>query len=689
MHTQLSPQKASNGLKESLELLKRRYRQGISNEVIASILGTFFVIDSEGRFVDWNDYERDEVVGFPDDEMLGSSALQAFHPDDRQRALDAVRHIFETGNEEVAEGRIRIRGGAEYRWYLISGRRISIDGVPLLIGTGIDISRRKRLEEINEFTVTLLTEAESLCEEEILRRTIEKARVLSSSTEGWHIVVNSDVFDHDSLAEIIPCTATGRTDRVIPDIGTSQVIRRAMLGMEPVIANQPRGGESFHSRTLAVPLVKSSRTYAVFCFSGKPYDYDDEDLTSVISLARLAQDIISRKRAEQSERKMQETLLQARRMELIGQLAGGIAHDFNNMLAVILGHAETLLDTIDSTSPDYENIHAIYNAANRSALLTRQLLAFARRQTVMPEIIELNSTIESMLAILRKLAGDRAEVAWLPGQVPLHITIDPSQLDQILANLTVNGRDAMMTQKGILKIETTLVNAARSECSLGHPCQEPGPYACIRFSDNGCGIGEDILPHIFEPFFSTKQNGKGYGLGLSTVFGIVKQNHGGICCDSMPGKGTTFSIFFPLQGKVEEKKPIQATPAMRKPSQAKILLVDDEPEILQLCRITFERKGYSVLEASSAESAMDIAARQGRSLDLLVTDLMLPGMNGIELADAIVKFNPDIKTIIISGYSHDIMPPDSAAHESKEFLQKPFAIKSLLEKVALLLDSNI
>jgi len=690
MYTPQTPLEPSAELKASFGVLKSRYRKGIHNDVIESIPGTFFVIDPEGRFVDWNDYERDEVVGLSEDEMLGSNAVEPLHPDDRERAIEAIRHIFETGNEEVSEGRVRIKDSDEYRWFLISGRRIIIDGVPLLIGTGIDISRRKRLEEINAFTATLLSDAESLCEEELLRRTVEKARCLTTSRVGWHIVVNSELFDNDDLSEIIPCIATGSGDQVIPDIGTSQVIRRAITGMEPVIENQPREDRAREARTLAVPLVKSSRTYAVFCFSAKPYDYDDEDVSSVISLARLAQDIISRKRAEQSERKMQEALQQAKRMELIGQLAGGIAHDFNNMLAVILGHSEALLSGIDgSTTPEYENLQAIHNAANRSALLTRQLLAFARRQMVMPEVIELNRAIESMLSLLQKLAGDQVVVTWSPAREPLNITIDLSQIDQILTNLTVNGRDAMLEGNGVLNIETIRVTVDRSECGLGYPCQESGPYACIRVSDNGCGIAEETLPHIFEPFFSTKKSGKGYGLGLLTVFGIVKQNNGGICCDSTQGKGTTFSIFFPLEKMQPKQDAVRVSPDLEQSSQARILLVDDEQDILTLCRMSLERKGYSVVDALSAESALEIvASRSSEAFDLLVTDLLLPGMNGIELADTLLRYNPDMKSLFMSGYSHDIMGADASAHEGREFLQKPFAIKSLLEKVAGLLDTS-
>lgn len=467
------------------------------------------------------------------------------------------------------------------------------------------------------------------------------------------------------------------------------MIRRAITGMKPVIENQPCAGCDRGARILAVPLVKLSRTYAVFCFSAKPYDYDDEDVTSVISLARLAEDVISRKRAEQSERKMQETLQQAKRMELIGQLAGGIAHDFNNMLAVILGHSEALLSDIDTASPGYENLQAIHNAANRSALLTRQLLGFARRQSVMPEVIELNSAIESMLSLLQKLAGDQVVVTWLPAREPLHITIDPSQIDQILTNLTVNGRDAMLEGNGVLNIETIRVTVDRSECGLGYPCQESGPYACIRVSDNGCGIAEETLPHIFEPFFSTKKSGKGYGLGLSTVFGIVKQNNGGICCDSTQGKGTTFSIFFPLEKMQPKQDAVRVSPDLEQSSQARILLVDDEQDILTLCRMSLERKGYSVVEALSAESALEIvASRSSEAFDLLVTDLLLPGINGIELADTMLRYNPDMKSLFMSGYSHDIMVADASAHEGREFLQKPFAIKSLLEKVAGLLDTS-
>jgi PAS domain S-box-containing protein len=388
-----------------------------------------------------------------------------------------------------------------------------------------------------------------------------------------------------------------------------------------------------------------------------------------------------------SEReKLQAQLTQAQKMESVGRLAGGVAHDFNNMLGVILGHTELAMDEMDPSQPLYGDLQQIRKAAERSADLTRQLLAFARKQTIAPKVLDLNDTVEGMLKMLRRLIGEDIHLAWMPGANLWPVKMDPSQIDQILVNLCVNARDAI---KGVGKItiETHDITFDEAYCTA-HMGFIPGEYVMLAVSDDGYGMDKQTQSHLFEPFFTTKGVGEGTGLGLATVYGIVKQNNGFINVYSEPGHGTRFTIYLPRHAGTAglNQTTDSAKPAER--GHETILLVEDEPAILQMTALLLERLGYKVLSTDGPGKAIRLAEEHPGRIDLLMTDVVMPEMNGRELAANLLSIHPDIKCLFMSGYTANVIAHHGVLEEGVQFIQKPFSIKDLAAKVRETLDGE-
>jgi len=386
---------------------------------------------------------------------------------------------------------------------------------------------------------------------------------------------------------------------------------------------------------------------------------------------------------------MQEDLknqyFQAQKMESVGRLAGGVAHDFNNMLSVILGHGELLLEQLSPNSPFYNPLQAILKAAQHSADLTRQLLAFARKQAIAPMVLDLNEVVESMLKILRRLIGENIQLIWSPCQNLGKIKIDPSQIDQILANLSVNARDAI-SDTGTLTIETgsVVIDASRS---ASPPFVALGRYAVLSVSDTGCGMDEETMAHIFEPFFTTKEPGKGTGLGLATVYGIVQQNQGGIDVVSDPGRGTTFNIYLPIVADSVRSNQ-EAAPQLAPQGSETILVVEDDAQVLDMTGLMLKRLGYTALLAETPEQGILLAHEHAPAINLVITDVIMPGMNGREFTDKMKAFLPELKCLYMSGYTADIISRHGVLNEGVQFIQKPFNQKGLAEKIRTILNHH-
>ncbi len=394
----------------------------------------------------------------------------------------------------------------------------------------------------------------------------------------------------------------------------------------------------------------------------------------------IVQDITDRKRSEEEREKLQAQLLHAQKLEVIGQLAGGIAHDFNNHLTAILGYIELASNEIDETNPLAKYIKNIQRSALRSAELTNKLLAFARKQHIHPKVLNLNMEIEELLPILGQLIHRGIEIEWCPKNDMALISIDPCQIDQILTNLCVNARDAI-TGPGKITIETNMVQIKKSECTAERISQIPGHYVRLSVTDTGSGIDIKTLPHIFEPFFTTKELGKGTGLGLSTVYGIVKQNQGYIDCKSETGKGTTFTILLPQYEGDRNTRLIPNPELLKKTEKKTILLVEDEIDVLNLVKSLLEKKDFKVFAASDAEKALEIAARNPYQINLLLTDVRLPNMNGVELSRRLLAEYPNMNTLFMSGYTDWINDNIPENNQKLNFISKPFTINDLLAAV--------
>ena len=394
------------------------------------------------------------------------------------------------------------------------------------------------------------------------------------------------------------------------------------------------------------------------------------------------------KRDITEELRLAAQLQQAQKMESIGRLAGGVAHDFNNMLSVIIGYTDIALDrTPPAEAQQHADLEEVLKAAYRSAEITRQLLAFARKQTITPKVLDLNETVEGTLKMLRRLIGEDIDLAWQPKANLWRVKMDAAQIDQILANLCVNARDAI-TGVGKLTIEMDNVAFDEAYCA-DHDGFIPGEFVMLAVSDDGCGMDKETIQNVFEPFFTTKSTEKGTGLGLATVYGIVKQNNGFINVYSEPGQGTTFKVY--LLRHVGTLLQQDTETAVRVPSGhgETVLLVEDEPSIMSMVKAMLEKLGYKALATDSASKALQLAKSHAPKIDLLITDVIMPEMNGRELAEQVQAIHPQIKTLFMSGYTADVIAHRGVLSEEANFLQKPFSTDSLAIKVREVLDRSL
>jgi PAS domain S-box-containing protein len=393
----------------------------------------------------------------------------------------------------------------------------------------------------------------------------------------------------------------------------------------------------------------------------------------------LVRDVTQRKTAETEREQLQVQLHQAQKIESVGRLAGGVAHDFNNMLQIILGRTDLALEQIESGTPLHSDLVEVRNAAQRSAELTQKLLTFARKQIVAPQVIDLNDTIETMLKMLRSLISEDINLAWLPGNEVWPVKMDPSQIDQILANLCINARDAIVGV-GMITIETTKASFDAEGCTQ-YAGLIPGDYVLLTVSDTGCGMDAETCAHIFEPFFSTKDFHKSSGMGLASVYGVVKQNNGFIYVNSEPGQGTTFKIYLPSLAapstqQTEERPSLTAARASET-----LLLVEDDPIILESTKKMLENLGYTVVAADTPSQAMSLAWEHVGYIDLLMTDVVMPEMNGRVLSKKLLSLYPSLKILFMSGFTEDVIASSHVRDESDHFIQKPFSMNDLGAKI--------
>jgi PAS domain S-box-containing protein len=402
-----------------------------------------------------------------------------------------------------------------------------------------------------------------------------------------------------------------------------------------------------------------------------------------LTVARLEKEIADREKAESALQRSEDQLRHAQKMDAVGRLAGGVAHDFNNMLSVIVGHTEMALTRLEPENELYESLDTIRQAAQRSAGLTQQLLAFSRQQVVSPRFLDLRALVREFEKMLNRVIGDDITLRIVESAEPCSVRVDPVQLEQVILNLVINARDAM-PNGGQLLIETR-VTVLTPEHVFAHPEAKLGRHVELLVKDEGTGMDPETQRRIFEPFFTTKAEGRGTGLGLSTVYGIVHQSGGSLTVESAVGQGSTFCVFLPYSVGREARPPSGKRPAVR--GTETILLVEDEPEVRRVCAMALAALGYAVVVAEDAEHALKICAAGEPPLHAVLTDVVMPGISGVALVERLRALRPKLKVLFMSGYTDRQIVDVSTLNESAAFINKPFTPDSLGRKLRELLDA--
>jgi len=622
-----------------------------------SISHGVFLVNAEGRVTQIN-RAMTEMLGRPAQELMGLTTEEVFAgvpPPAEGWPLERAR---QTRHRESAE--FAMNG----RWYILTADPI-LDAQGRFTGavrTLIDITEQKLIAEERKRLMGQL-EGERARLQEMLRQL--PLGVLIASAPSGEIVLSNEQADR-----ILRGTAQESPTRRFHHPGGRPYTVDELPLVRSLTTGEVVSGE-------VVELVHGDGSRATLLISSAPVR---DSQGSIVAAVATLHDVTERMQLEQQ-------LRQAQKMEAIGRLAGGVAHDFNNLLTIISGYAQMLFDSLSPQDATRRDVEPIIEAANRAAVLTRQLLTFSRRQIVQPKLLDINRQVSRMNRMLRRVIGEDIELVTSLKSGQSAIKADPGQLEQVILNLAINARDAM-PHGGKLIIETAEIEIGNN--SAGAPQElAPGRYVVLAMSDTGIGMDAEIKSHLFEPFFTTKGKGKGTGLGLSTVYGIVKQSHGEIVIDSEVGRGTTVRIYFPAAEAADRRQPEAASPSgVTGKGTETILLVEDEEEVRRLAREMLSRQGYKVIEAGSGAEAMRIWQKRRGSIDMLLTDVVMPKMSGRELADKMRESRPDLKVMYMSGYTDDVIARHGVLDSSTAFLSKPFTSEALSRKVRSVLDEK-
>ncbi|RJR33165.1 MAG: PAS domain S-box protein [Desulfobacteraceae bacterium] len=646
--------------KLSEELLKESERRWRNILISTPQIGVS--LDPEARITFANTHLL-QLTGWKEEEVLGKDWFDMFIPEDIREEIriifDTVMHSRDTVGFLSYENDILTRAGERrtVSWsnVLTKDAQGAVMDVTCL---GIDLTERKKAEE-------RLRESEARFREmaDLLPQVVYEA-----NAKGILTYANQQAFDLFGYTEEDLEKSLNIVQMLVPEDR-----ERAEAAIGKILAgNPPETDNEYYA------LRKDGVSFPIMIYSS-PVVREDR----VAGLRGIIVDMTEHKREEEEKRKLHAQLLQAQKMESVGRLAGGVAHDFNNMLGIIIGNAELAAMQVDPDGPIDQRLQEIIKASRRSADIVRQLLAFARKQTIAPKILDLNETVDRMLKMLRRLIGEDIDLMWAPGKDVRRVSMDPSQINQVLANLVVNARDAI---SGVGKITIETSNAVLDEryCK-SHEGSVPGEYVLLSVSDSGVGMTREIMDHLFDPFFTTKEVGKGTGLGLATVYGIMKQNNGFINVYSEPGQGTTFRLYFPRCAG--ESVSVQEKPAEIIPRGTEtVLIAEDEAPLLDIARAALMNHGYTVLAARTPTIALSLANEHKGEIHLLLTDVVMPEMNGRQLTELLKKRHPDLKCLFMSGYTANVVAHHGVLDEGVNFIEKPFSPSFLSKKVREVLD---
>ncbi len=598
------------------------------------------------------------VTGYSPSEYAADHYLwyRMIHQTDREAAIEQAHKILSGEKVPSLEHRLIHKDGAT-RWvkHTAVARKDNQGRVVAYDGLISDITERKALEEVwrrYEFIVNTSRDFMALIDENYMYVAVNEAYCKAHNRTRSQII--------------------GRT---VADVwGEERYLTQIKTNLDKCFA-----GNEVHYQNQFEFATLGQRYFDVACY---PYQDDEGTVTHVVVVSR---DITKRKQAEEALRETEEQYRQAQKLEAVGRLAGGVAHDFNNLLTVIIGHSEFLLSLYyNPDDPRRAEVEQIKQAAERASMLTRQLLAFSRQQTLKPQILNLNQVILNLEKMLRRLIGEDVFLVTKLAPDLGQIKADPGQMEQVLMNLAVNARDAM-PRGGRLILATA--NIALDQNRAFHPPPlTPGPYILLTVTDTGLGMDAETQAHIFEPFFTTKAVGKGTGLGLSTVYGIVQQSDGHIQVESIPGQGTTFKIYLPqVEPTVESTLPGPVSGTTLGGPET-ILIVEDEASVRSITSKILQRQGYRVLEADRAETALTVCQEHEGRIDLLIADVIMPGQSGPELAKRLVQLYPNLKVLFVSGYTDEMLDEHGVLAPGIILLEKPFSPETLSHKVREVLD---
>jgi PAS domain S-box-containing protein len=639
--------RAAEGLRES---------EARNRAILESALDCIVTMDHAGLVVDWNP-AAERTFGFMRADAIGKEMADLIIPTRfREQHRRGLAHYLTSGQGPVLGKRLELSAvrsdGSEFPVELAINR-IESEGLPMFTGYIRDITERKRAEQ------------ELSQSEERYRDLVENAHdiIYTHDLQGNYTSINK-------AGELITgyprqeALALNLTNTVAPEHQdrAREMLRRKLAGEKVTAYEMEIIAKDGHRITV------EANTKLVY-HDGVP-----------VGVQGIARDVTERKQLE-------EQLRQSQKMDAIGQLAGGVAHDFNNLLTAINGYSSLALQRIDDNHPLRGYLEEIKKAGDRAANLTRQLLAFGRKQILQPLPINLNDVVTDMNKMLRRLIGEDIQLTAKLDLALARIKADPGQIEQVLVNLVVNARDAM-PQGGNLTIETATVELDH-EYADRHVGVLPGQYVMLAVSDTGTGMDEATKARIFDPFFTTKEKGKGTGLGLSTVYGIVKQSGGSLWVYSEPGHGTTFKVYLPQLAtapQTTEAKPIEPAPAG---GSETVLLVEDEDVVRGLAKKILEQSGYKVLAAARGEEAIRLGMECPETIHLLLTDVVMPETSGKEVADRLRELLPGLRVVFMSGYTDEAIVHHGVLDSNVEFIQKPFTPNALVRKVREVLDSEL
>lgn len=598
-----------------------------------------------------------EVSGYSDDEIARMKAPDDFYDQDELEQAQAYTANQLAGEEGVTALALVTKQGNRIPFEYVA-TPFEMDGKTLLLSIGRDLSERQRAEEA-------------------LRDSEAKYRVLFETSSDGLLIADVDtrkfLYANPAMCRMLGYSEQEMQTLSVADIHPVEALKHVISQFEA----QARGEISL------VPDIPCLRK------DGSVFPVDVN--TSFVHImgrpvnVGFFRDITERKRAEAEKAELEAALQQSQKMESVGRLAGGVAHDFNNMLGVILGHVEMAAEQIDETSPLHENLSEIRKAAERSADFTRQLLAFARKQTIAPQVLNLNESVKQVFQMLRRLIDESIDLVWNLKEDLWPVSADPAQIDQILTNLCVNACDAIGAQ-GQITINMENVTCTSDDC-IRQDGFCPGDYVLLSVTDTGEGMDQETRAHIFEPFFTTKSVGEGTGLGLATAYGAVLQNNGFIDVISEAGKGSTFRVYLPRFTGQSPDTGVEAEHLAPQRGHETVLVVEDEPAILSMTRTMLKRQGYKVLTACMPGEAIRIARNHAGPIHLLLTDVVMPEMNGRALAKNLLSLFPQLKRLFMSGYTADVIAHNGVLDTGVFFIQKPFTQKQLASLVRLALDS--